>query len=608
MVLPEDDLPGKRRLSVSGSAGNRPQPVGGSGNRPQPLGGGSYSNRPILLKPQSELPEHDEDEDDDEEQEDTDLREILRNAPAWLVSTVFHMLLLILLGLWAYAVTNRDQKLEVEVTYAESLGEQLTDPSMLESNGLELETEPENIITPPDLAPVDDPLAMPPELAEIDLNLPATTATIDDRITGAPIGLALKGREIGSRAALLKKYGGTAETERAVEAGLAWLVKQQREDGLWSMVGPYEDGSPYENTAAATAMALLAFQGHGDTHQTGQYKETVRKGWEALLKLQRADGQFLGDMSLDNQILYTHAQCTIAVCELYGMTSDSHYHEPAMKALRYAANAQDQRLGGWRYQPRYDSDTSVTGWFVMAFQSARMAKLSVPPTVMQRAGTFLDKVQIDDGRAYTYQPQRERTAAVTAEGLLCRQYLGWRQNDPRLVEGIGFLVEKVPLSYTSKSDRDVYYWYYCTQAAHHMEGKIWEDWNSVMRQEVPSKQVKKGPEAGSWDPDGDKWGTNGRLYVTCLSIFMLEVYYRHLPIYSGYQFVQGVGKTMDPDAKPEAAAGMPATDADPAVTDSPATDPPATEPADRKPGEPPIDPVQPPASPPVREKAAATKG
>jgi hypothetical protein len=61
-----------------------------------------------------------------------------------------------------------------------------------------------------------------------------------------------------------------------------------------------------------------------------------------------------------------------------------------------------------------------------------------------------------------------------------------------------------------------------------------------MRQAVPEAQVKKGPESGSWDPDGDKWGSyGGRLYVTCLSIYMLEVYYRHLPIYSGYKFAAG---------------------------------------------------------------------
>jgi hypothetical protein len=63
-----------------------------------------------------------------------------------------------------------------------------------------------------------------------------------------------------------------------------------------------------------------------------------------------------------------------------------------------------------------------------------------------------------------------------------------------------------------------------------MEGDIWTKWNSVMKQEVPSHQVKNGQQAGSWDPNGDKWGSSGgRLYVTCLSIYMLEVYYRHLP-------------------------------------------------------------------------------
>jgi hypothetical protein len=49
---------------------------------------------------------------------------------------------------------------------------------------------------------------------------------------------------------------------------------------------------------------------------------------------------------------------------------------------------------------------------------------------------------------------------------------------------------------------------------------------------LPGAQVKSGPEAGSWDPRGDKWGRyGGRLYVTCLSTYILEVYYRHLPIY-----------------------------------------------------------------------------
>ena len=49
-------------------------------------------------------------------------------------------------------------------------------------------------------------------------------------------------------------------------------------------------------------------------------------------------------------------------------------------------------------------------------------------------------------------------------------------------------------------------------------------------------QGGRGKEAGSWDPTKpteDQWGRYaGRLYVTCLSIYMMEVYYRHMPIYS----------------------------------------------------------------------------
>ena len=84
----------------------------------------------------------------------------------------------------------------------------------------------------------------------------------------------------------------------------------------------------------------------------------------------------------------------------------------------------------------------------------------------------------------------------------------------------------------TNNGRDVYFWYYATQAIHHYGGPAWDRWNGVMREMLPKSQIKAGPEAGSWEPGGDKWGRfGGRLYVTCLSAYILEVYYRHLPIY-----------------------------------------------------------------------------
>jgi hypothetical protein len=567
----DPDLEAEGRLPpLPGQPGSRPRPApsNAAGVRPQTL---SPSNRPIPLKPRSatDVPET---HDDDDEEEVDDLQEVLRNAPAWLISTVFHMLLLITLGLLAVVNKSAAPDLSIEVAQEDPIGTQLEDPSILEGDSTRLENphDKEQTITPTDLPPVDDPLASPLEIGELKIGPTSGAITGPVTIEGAPIGLALKGRQIGSRNVLLGKYGGTTETEAAVEAGLAWLANQQRSDGIWSLSGPYSDGSRNgENTVAATAMALLAFQGHGDTHRDGRYSKNVARGWTALLKMQRKDGQFSGTMSSRNELLYAHAQATIALCELYGMTQDSLYRGPAARAIEYAVSVQDKKLGGWRYIPGEDSDTSVTGWFVMALQSARMAGLKVPKETLDRVTSYLDVAQLDGGRRYGYWQALQPTNAVCAEGLLCRQYLGWRQDDERLVEGVSAL-NKTPIVYVDTQDpdyrfrgeQDAYYWYYATQATHHMEGKIWDEWNKVMRVEVPSHQVKKGPEAGSWNPQTDKWGSaGGRLYVTCLSIYMLEVYYRHLPIYSGYRSIAAVEPAAKGAEKPMAHSETPAAEA-----------------------------------------------
>jgi hypothetical protein len=316
-------------------------------------------------------------------------------------------------------------------------------------------------------------------------------------------------------------------------------------------MGPYKDGARDDNRASATAMALLAFQGNGDTHRSGKYKDVVDKGWKWLLRQQDSEGCFVRE-NIYNAHMYTQAQCTIAICELYGMTKDESFRLPAQRALDYCQDAQASE-GGWRYAPRQDSDLSVTGWVLMALQSGRMAYLNVSPEKLDNVTRFLDSVQrppgtlrcncehcqearrnADDsphgeGALYSYKSGQAPEIAMTAEGLLCRQYLGWKHGDQRLQLGCEQLL-KHPISY---EDENVYYWYYATQVLHHMGGRQWDEWNHVMRDVVPKAQTLKGSEAGSWPPQSDRWGAHGgRLYVTCLSIYMLEVYYRHLPIYN----------------------------------------------------------------------------
>lgn len=98
-------------------------------------------------------------------------------------------------------------------------------------------------------------------------------------------------------------------------------------------------------------------------------------------------------------------------------------------------------------------------------------------------------------------------------------------------------------------DTDYYYWYYATQVLHHYGGKPWDAWNREMREKLPAAQIKRGRESGSWPPQADRWGgTGGRLYTTCMAIYCLEVYYRHMPIYkTGFddESLPGVESVVD---------------------------------------------------------------
>jgi hypothetical protein len=490
-------------------APNKPVPVDKS--RPIPI---DKAVSPVLTHADGEL-------------EDEVAQKIVRSVPSWLVSAVIHMVLLIVLGLLTRA-NFQEKPVEIEITeYSEELGEQLIDDS------LELMTDaPDDVreeVIAFDPVEVEDPLA-----ATVDLATVLNSLVEVDSIVAPTIGHALSGREKGAKKGLLGKYGGNATTEAAVLRGLEWLQRNQLSDGSWSLLGPYTGYSAnVENKTAATAMALLAFQGAGHTHKEGEFRQTVAKGLAALLKLQSRDGDFQAGAD-PRQSLYAHAQATIVLCELYGMTKDEKYRESAQRAIDFCVRAQS-REGGWKYSPGVDADTSVTGWFVMALQSALMAELKVPQETLDNVTSFLDSVEHQGGTRYGYMAiGYEPTLTMTAEALLCRQYLGWSRDDPRLLNGVEYINQNlIPTTEAGwEQKQNVYYWYYATQLTHHMEGEHWDRWNKVMRQQIPAHQVMKGKEKGSWDNSYDTWGVKaGRLYTTCLSIYMLEVYYRHLPIY-----------------------------------------------------------------------------
>ena len=373
-------------------------------------------------------------------------------------------------------------------------------------------------------------LASASELAGlVKRSVPGISAAPLERINA---GFSMRRPDVRRDAA--KNLGGNDASERAVERGLKWLARHQFADGHWSIHElnctdhECQGHGSFQSNTAATGLALLAFLGAGYTHQSGEYQEVVRKGLAWLTSHQKKDGDLFTDES-EFVWLYSHGMAAIPLCEAYGMTRDAALKKPAQRALDFVVAAQHPDFGGWRYRPRFESDTSVSGWQLMALKSGEMAGLSVPKSAYDGVSKWLDSVESESspGR-FKYHPSKPVTLAMTAEGLLMRQYLGAKRSDVALTAGANYLKARLP----REAEQDAYYWYYATQVMFHMQGEHWAEWNASLRDMLIRMQSKEVATEGSWAPDDAKWGkSGGRHYTTCLNLLMLEVYYRHLPLY-----------------------------------------------------------------------------
>jgi hypothetical protein len=474
-------------------------------------------------------------------------------TPAWLVSLLAHLILLLILALIMLGDTSGIVEritLSTFLSADKQLGGQfrLENPEFQLQDDLELASQ---------LVQGDQELRNVLQKAQQDaqdlikdprprVNLP-DLAQARENITNRPDKLmSFAARDPRVRAEMVAKEGGTTMTEAAVARGLRWLVSVQNKDGSWSLANYDRHADPKnKGDVMGTSLALLPLLGAGQTQEYGIYKESVAAGLAWLIENQLANGDLRAGVREDAG-MYAHGQATIVLCEALAMTGDDRLREPAQRAIKFIEDAQ-HREGGWRYQPGQPGDTSVFGWQMMALQSGRAPSLNlqVSDETLRLADYFLDSVvatarskrtnrTLPQGAAYTYMPRREATPAMTAEAILCRMYLGWDRNDPRVTQTVKWMVED---HLPSSNDRQLYYWYYATQVMHHFGGEPWKQWNSRMREILISTQQTKGRHPGSWDTSLCSWGSRGgRIYTTSLACCILEVYYRHLPLFEKIEF------------------------------------------------------------------------
>jgi hypothetical protein len=339
---------------------------------------------------------------------------------------------------------------------------------------------------------------------------------------------------------VMTKLGGSEETETAVDKALAFLASTQAEDGRWDLS---ENGGAANHDMAATAFALLAFYGRGETHNSEcQYREVVEKGIRWLIDQQdKADGDLRGKNPKGD--MYDHGIASLAMIEAYGVTKDTELLRPrAIAAVEFITTAQHEE-GGWRYKPGQKGDLSVSGWMVMALASAKWSGLQVKDETIAGARRFLTEMSSGkDGGAFGYTHKvggGGHTPAMNAVGFFCNQLLGLSSSSARAWESSA-LVDKKGLDVA-----DLYYAYYGTLASYQHQGPAWRRWLDAMKKQFSTAQT----EDGSWAVKGKHSGQMGPVITTSLVALCLEAHYRYTPLY-------GLGFEPDPAGPKRAADGL----------------------------------------------------
>ncbi len=471
------------------------------------------------------------------------------DAPMWLISLIAHLALVLVL---AFIVINTDFRKAMEIVSEPGLSDtvvldEVFDPDAtiestesVEFDAANIEVQSEVVADVPDVSDFNEETAESLTTTDDALGLDAAVTAEVENMLGTLNGSDLSGRGV-DKAAALAIGGGSEGSEKSVALALAWIAEHQLPDGSWtyktqfcpSCGGQCSHWGETDAPNAATAMALLPFLAAGNTPTKGKYKKVVAAGMNWLVEHGKPNENGLSYHE-SGGTMYSHGLATIALCETFAMLSDrerAKYRELGYmveNAIRFTEYAQADD-GGWRYSPKQAGDTSVFGWQMMALKAGQLAGINVRGDVVYNARSFLrDVVSHDYETRYGYTAGSEGSTSTDSIGLLCRLYLDWSIDNESLTQGIERLANQI-----GPDINNPYYMYYASQLMFNYGGDVWKKWNAKVRDKLIETQSMEGHERGSWWPEQPRGhcDSGGRLFVTAMNCMILEVYYRHMPIY-----------------------------------------------------------------------------
>jgi hypothetical protein len=246
----------------------------------------------------------------------------------------------------------------------------------------------------------------------------------------------------------------------------------------------------------------------------------------------------LGTDFKDNHWCYEHAIAVYAIAEAYTLCQKSfgenipNLPEAVQASAQFLINSQNGN-GGWAYSYAEEgghTDLSIVAWQLQALKAAKHTGLELKNlTRSVSAGLeYTTGLRTPEGTfGYSGPSMKGDGVTLGAAGALCFQM--WDKSSSKEARGACKFIDENSKFGWNTPDSDLYGHYYAAQCMINFGGDPWKRYNEKFRDQVLNNQL---PD-GSFKPAGfgvfKGNSVFGKHYRACLSILMLEVYYRFLP-------------------------------------------------------------------------------
>lgn len=335
----------------------------------------------------------------------------------------------------------------------------------------------------------------------------------------------------------------TADTQAAIDRGLAHLAQAQGNDGS------------FVDRASGTASGItglcgLALMGAGNQPGRGKYGKHVSRTANyvtALAGIERVVGgeKVFGFLSADGgarggnhpSAMYSHGFASLFLAEVCGMLPDETRQKQVRTALdqatTFSVKAQNTE-GGWRYEPKAAfADVSVTVAIMMALRAARNAGIFIGGDKIRKGAEYIRGCQMTDGGFSYFKGQGFSAFARTAAAVVGLQSVGFDPRHPdyeptekAIERGLKYLQQFIPgRQFNQREIPPQHYYYgqyYAALAMWSAGGEYWRTWFPAVRDDLLARARLNG---GVWT---DQF--NGSAYATAMSLIVLQLPNNYLPI------------------------------------------------------------------------------